>query len=310
MLKCQICGLQFDNLPKLRTHKLSHQTTSSLTFPIPLTTTSTITVEAPNLSAPPTALSDATPAALFSLPPPPAKKSCVTVLPASHNDVTTTAICLDPPPPPHTMIDDQLSRPHAGPVSFPCPSCKAGPFANTKLRDLYIEFTHSRRSPRVFIQKEKIYTASRRTTPPIEQDPLCAVICSGPPKAPAFPKNPPHPGPRVSMPDPQVRSRCKTGRPRGRPPAARPPLNATLTQADSQDRIPGFSLSPQTISAQDPPKTPLPTPIAISTEAITHPTFDHPAFDATQVSRPASPSSSQVISPTSTQPEDRPQTTS
>ncbi|KAG8175810.1 hypothetical protein JTE90_013361 [Oedothorax gibbosus] len=295
LFRCHMCGLQFDMPQKLRSHSLSHQTTPSLSIPIQLPTTPTTNAEAPSPSSPSTDMGIATPAACSTLPPPPATNSSVTTLPFNRKDLPVSVTCLDPPPPPANKIDDLPTRPQVVPTPINCPTCKAGPFANYKLRDLHVEFTHTRRSPRVVIQKEKIYTSSHTVPPSNGPDPGCAVLCNGPPKAPAFPKNPALPGPRISMPNPQVRPRGKTGRPRGRPPAARPPDNTTRMQDVSQDGIPGFNLSPTLISDHDPPKTPRPSPFAIRSEGIPHPTTDPPVLDETQVSLPASPASSQDL---------------
>ncbi|KAG8174128.1 hypothetical protein JTE90_028358 [Oedothorax gibbosus] len=195
LFRCHLCGLQFDMPQKLRSHSLSHQMTPSLSIPIPPTTTSTINAEVPSTSSPSTDMGIATPAACSTLPPPPATNSSVTSLPFNRQDLPVSVTCLDPPPPPANKSDDLHTRPQVIPTPINCPTCKAGPFTNYKLRDLHVEFTHTRRNPRVVIQKEKIYTASHSVPPSNETDPRCAVLCNGPPKAPAFSKKscPPRP---------------------------------------------------------------------------------------------------------------------
>ncbi|KAG8179235.1 hypothetical protein JTE90_004063 [Oedothorax gibbosus] len=97
------------------------------------------------------------------------------------------------------------------------------------------------------------------------------------------------------MPDPQGRPRRKPGRPRGRPPAARPPNKVVPRLDDASDGIPGFDRSPHLTSDQDPQPTALTASSAISPEVSPPPSSNPPTIDEEQLPSPVSPASSQDL---------------
>ncbi|KAG8184378.1 hypothetical protein JTE90_006781 [Oedothorax gibbosus] len=105
---------------------------------------------------------------------------------------------------------------HTDPPNSPimCHICKAGPFRNIPLKDLHVEFAHSRKVPRVILQREKIFTNSNLPPTHLPPNDHPVRVKSGPSSLPGFLS----PAPPTA--DSQELFQENRPRRRGRPPAS------------------------------------------------------------------------------------------
>ncbi|KAG8174562.1 hypothetical protein JTE90_022428 [Oedothorax gibbosus] len=142
----------------------------------------------------------------------------------------------------HEPIRPDTHHIHTDPPNSPimCHICKAGPFRNIPLKDLHVEFAHSRKVPRVILQHEKIFMNSNLPPTHLPPNDQPVRVKSGPSSLPGFLS----PAPPTA--DSQDLFQAHKPKRRGRPPASSGTTPTTMTHpphAASRSGPPGGLLS-------------------------------------------------------------------
>ncbi|KAG8175811.1 hypothetical protein JTE90_013362 [Oedothorax gibbosus] len=176
---CQSCERGFRKHGDFRRHTATHRET-----PHPIFQSTTAAHGSGSNPLPPTS----EPPAESAQPSPTTKTLFAEIVQSAPTPRTTSASTA------HEPIRPVTHHIHTDPPNSPimCHICKAGPFRNIPLKDLHVEFAHSRKVPRVILQREKIFMNSNLPPTHLPPNDQPVRVKSGPSSLPGF-LSPAHP---------------------------------------------------------------------------------------------------------------------